>query len=143
MVKISKTIQIHAPLKKVYAFMTDPNNLPVIWPSMVEVSHVKVSPDGAHSFDWVYKMVGFKIEGSGETIEVIPHKKVVVENKRGIHSIHTYHYREENNETILEMQIEYDIPLPLLGKMAEAVVAKMNDHEAEILLNNLKINMEG
>ena len=125
MAKISKTIRIHAPLEKVYSFMTDPNNLPIIWPSMVEVSNVKSSPDGAHSFNWVYKMAGFKMEGAGETIEVVPRKKVVVENKRGIHSIHTYQYRHENDETILDIQIEYDIPVPLLGKMAEAVIVKL------------------
>lgn len=143
MAKITKSIRINAPLEKVYSFLCDPNNLPIIWPSMVEVSNVKTAPDGAHSFSWVYKMAGLKIEGAGETIEIVPHKKVVVENKRGIHSVHTYLYSREGEQTILEMHVEYPIPMPLLGKMAEAVIVKINDHEADILLNNLKAKMEG
>ena len=31
--------------------------------SLVEVSRVEAKPDGAHSFDWTYKMAGLKFHG--------------------------------------------------------------------------------
>jgi hypothetical protein len=37
----------------------------------------------------------------------------------------------------------YTVPLPLLGRIAEAIVVKVNEHEAEALLANLKARMAG
>jgi hypothetical protein len=34
------------------------------------------------------------------------------------------------------------VPIPLLGKLAEAVIVKMNEREAELVLANLKVRME-
>ncbi len=34
------------------------------------------------------------------------------------------------------------MPIPLLGKLAEAIIVKMNEHEAELGLANLKERME-
>jgi hypothetical protein len=41
------------------------------------------------------------------------------------------------------MQAEYVVPVPLLGKLAEAFIVKQNENEAEILLANLKARREG
>ena len=40
------------------------------------------------------------------------------------------------------VEIEYTVPMPVLGKLAEAVVLKQNEQEAEILLANLKNRLE-
>jgi hypothetical protein len=37
---------------------------------------------------------------------------------------------------------EYVVPVPLLGRLAEAVIVKVNEHETETLLANLKATME-
>jgi hypothetical protein len=34
------------------------------------------------------------------------------------------------------------VPVPVLGKLAEAVIIRQNDHEAKVLLANLKAKME-
>jgi hypothetical protein len=44
--------------------------------------------------------------------------------------------------TQVTFEIEYSIPIPLLGKFAEAFLVKMNEREAETLLANLKARME-
>jgi hypothetical protein len=38
--------------------------------------------------------------------------------------------------------VEYNIPIPVLGKLAETIVVKMNDHEGDIIMTNLKSRME-
>jgi hypothetical protein len=40
------------------------------------------------------------------------------------------------------VDIEYAIPAPFIGKLAEAVVAKMNEHELETVLANIKATLE-
>jgi hypothetical protein len=39
--------------------------------------------------------------------------------------------------------VEYALPGAILSRMAEPVVNKMNEHEAETVLANLKARMEG
>jgi len=34
------------------------------------------------------------------------------------------------------------VPIPVLGKLAEAIIVKMNEHEGEVILANLKSRME-
>jgi uncharacterized membrane protein len=142
MAKISKTVEIAAPPERVFAFMTDPNNLPEIWPSMVEVSGVRSGADGSHSFDWVYKMAGVKIRGHADATVTEPRRRVHVENESGIPSTFEYLYEGSGNHTRFTMQVEYTIPGQVLGKLAEPIVRRINEHEADVLLQNLKARME-
>ena len=44
--RIRKSVEIKAPVNRVYEMLTTPQNLPGIWPSMVEVSNVERKADG-------------------------------------------------------------------------------------------------
>jgi hypothetical protein len=39
--------------------------------------------------------------------------------------------------------VEYTIPIPVLGKLAERLVLKRNEREASMWLENVKERMEG
>jgi hypothetical protein len=39
-------------------------------------------------------------------------------------------------------EVEYTVPVPLLGRLAEAAIVKLNQNEMELLLANLKARME-
>ena len=143
MAKLERTITIVAPVEKVFAFMGEPANLPEIWPSMVEVKDIVPSPVGGYNFGWVYKMAGMRIEGASENTQNIPNQLVVTRSKKGIESTFKWTYKPEAGGTRLTVEVEYIIPVPLLGKLAEAVIVKLNEHEADTLLANLKARMEG
>ena len=142
MVKLEKSITINAPVEKVFAFLTDPQNLPEIWPSMIEVKHITPAPKGGFNFDWVYKMAGMKIEGTSETVEYVLNERTVTKGTKGIESKFIWLYKPLNKTTQLTVEIEYTVPMPVLGKLAEAVVLKQNEKEAETLLFNLKSRLE-
>ncbi len=143
MATIKKTITINAPAEKVFAYMTDPTNLPEIWPSLVEVKDVKQLPEGVGSgYRWVYKMAGMRFEGTTEVTEYVPNQRIVVRDKGGIETTRTTTFQPEDGGTRLTAEAEYTIPVPVLGKLAEAFVLKLNEHEAETLLANLKARME-
>jgi len=36
------------------------------------------------------------------------------------------------------LTIEYKVPIPLLGKLAEAIIQKMNEHEGDLIMANLQ-----
>ena len=143
MAKLVKSVTIHAPVDKVYNYMTEPTNLPEIWPSMVEIKDVQQSPDGKAKYHWKYKMAGLFFEGDTETVEVVPNQRVVTHNTGGIPSSFVWTYQPENGGTKLTVEVEYTVPVPVLGKLAEAAVVKINEHEADTLLANLKTRMEG
>jgi uncharacterized membrane protein len=70
MAKIQKSIQISAPVEKVFDYLLDPDNLPAIWPSLVEVKDIQRTPgEELSSYKWTYKMAGMRFEGTTETTE--------------------------------------------------------------------------
>jgi uncharacterized membrane protein len=142
MFTIKKSVIIDAPVKKVFAFMEDPTNLPSIWPSMVEIKNVRKNTKGLPSYDWVYKMAGMKFEGEQDTLEYIKDKHITTASTKGIDSHFDFDYLEEHGKTKMDMKITYSVPVPVIKSLAEQVVGKLNEHEADTLLANLKARME-
>ena len=143
MKRITRTIDIKAPVQSVYDFLTQPTNLPSIWPNMISVSNVVAVSGGSHDFDWVYKMGGIHFKGHAKTEEAQPGKLVRVHNDGGIPSTFVWTYQGLNGAgTRLKLDIEYSLPTPVVGKIAEALLAKLNERDADTLLANLKDVME-
>ena len=141
MARVKKTITINAPVEQVFEYMDEVTNLPEIWPSMVEVSDIVRLPNGGKKYRWVYKMAGIRFEGTSEDIEYAVNERVVSKTS-GIESTFTWTYGSENGGTKLNVEIEYVVPVPVLGRLAEAVIVKLNENEADVLLANLKARME-
>ena len=140
---IRRSVEISAPVEEVFEFMTQPENLPSIWPSMVEVKNVTRAPDGAHSFDWTYKMAGIKFRGHAATVDVERNRRTVVRNDKGIPSTFVWTFRPAGEgRASVTIVVEYAIPQKLLRALAEPLIAKLNEHEAETVLANLKARME-
>ena len=142
MEKVMKSISIEAPVEQVFGYINVPTNLPEIWPSMVEAKEVEKLPNGGNRFKWVYKMAGMRLEGTSEDTDVIANQHVIGTTKGGIESTTTWKTEAEGAGTKVTFIAEYSVPLPLVGKMAEKFIIKVNEKEAETLLANLKARME-
>ncbi len=142
MTNIRKSIRINASVDRVFEFMSNPENLVEVWPNMIEVSNVQTKPDGGRSYDWVYKMAGMKFHGHAESIAVEKNKRSVVKNDKGIPSTFEWTFSGDNGGMLLSVSVEYAIPVPLGQKLAERLVARMNERDAETLLENVKARVE-
>ena len=142
MAKLERSVTIKAAVEKVFDFMINPKNFPEIWPSMVEVKDVKPSPGVGYNFKWTYKMAGMHFKGVSETTEYMANQRTVAETKKGIQSKFIWTYNPEESGTKLTVQVDYTVPIPLLGKLAEAFIIKQNENEMDVLLANLKARME-
>ena len=142
MTTIEKSILIKAPVKQVFSYLDEPLHLPEIWPSMVEVKDVKPLPKGGHRFHWLYKMAGIRFEGESETIEFVPEKHVIFKNTGQIASTIDWTFTPENGATRVKVKTEYEIPKPVLGKLTEPFIRKLNEREADTFLANLKDRVE-
>ena len=142
MKKLTKSVDINAPVDSVYDFLNTPANLPGIWPSLIGVTNVQPKADGTSSFDWTYKMAGMHFHGHSTPIEVKQNQLVVMRSEEGIPNTFRWTYEPKGTGTHLTVEVEYSLPTPIIGRIAEAVMAKMNDRELELLLANAKSTLE-
>jgi uncharacterized membrane protein len=140
---IETSILIDAPLDRVFAYYCEPENLPEIWPSLLEVKDVQRDADGyATHFRWVYKMAGMRFEGSSVVTAFEKDRMYTTEGKGGIESTIDTFFEEQDGKTLVRESTRYRVPVPLLGRVAERFLAKSNEHEVETIHKNLKARME-
>ena len=135
---IGEAVTVNAPVEKIFNYISKPNNLPEFWPSLVEVTDVQSLPTGGYEARYVYKMAGIRFKGTGEYTEIVPNKSIVIVTKGDINSVLTWTFRSKANITRVTLTIDYKIPIPLLGKLAEPLIEKMNERELTLMLANLR-----
>jgi len=141
MAKVHKSIEIKAPVKEVFSYIQDPTTTPEWLVGMIEVHNVTGSGVGRH-FDWTYKMAGVPLKGQNTVKEEIPEKRIVVESKGGAESTWTFNFEQRKDVTVLDLDIDYKIPVPVLGKLADKILLKRNERETEMDLVNIKEKLE-
>ncbi len=142
MAKIERSITINAPVEKVFTYVADPMTGPEWIPSSMEVHDVTGSGVGQHH-RWTYKMAGMRLEGESTVTEYIPNERIVEESKGGVTSTWIYNFEPHNGGTKMKLGIEYTIPIPVLGKLAEKLVLRRNEREADLAMANIKDKFEG
>lgn len=141
MARVHKSIDIKAPVGKVFSYIENPELDPEWMTNMVEVRDVSGKGQGTR-FNWTWNMAGMKLKGESLNVEDIPDKRLVVKTTGGIESTWTFNFEPHENATTLDLDIDYKIPVPVLGKLAEKLVQKRNEREAETNLMNLKDRLE-
>jgi uncharacterized protein YndB with AHSA1/START domain len=142
MAKIVKTITIEAPAEKVFGYVEEPANVPEYWPSVIAIKDVESLPNGGFKYRWIYKMAGVRFEGGTETTEFVVNERTVSENSGGVSGTVTWTYESEAGQTHVTFEAEYNVHIPLLRKLAESFLVKVNEQEAETILANVKAKME-
>jgi uncharacterized membrane protein len=134
MSRIRRSILVDASLKDAFDYSSDPRNLPECWPSIQEVKNV----DGQRSFDFVYKMVGVRLGGHSEILEIERNSRIKIRTSRGIQSLLLYTFQVEEDMTKVTLDIEYTIPNQVLAGLCEPIVRRVNEREAALVLESLK-----
>ena len=142
MQSMKKSVVVNAPLEKVYRYLDDPLSMLEYWPSMVDIRDIQVLPNGGRKLNWTYKMAGIRLEGSSEDIEYEPRHRSVSKSTGGIDSILTIVMEPAGSGTRVDWSVDYTIPVPVFGKLAEAVIVKLNEHELDSILTNIKTRLE-
>lgn len=141
MARFHKSIEIKAPVGKVFSYIDDPNNGPEVMTNLIDVRDVKGSGKGSH-YKWTWNMAGMKFKGENTKIEDVPNKRIVINSKGDIESTWTYNFEPRGDATVLDLDIEYKIPVPVLGRLAENLLLRRNERETETNLMNLKERLE-
>ena len=135
------SILIHAPPQDVFAYVDDPRELPTWLPSMIEVRNV-IGTGLGQQYEYTYKMGGLQLRGTNIVIEHVP-------NERGLHQVigmisalWDYSVEPHPEGTLLNIEVEYSVPIPVLGRLAERLAIKQNAASFELALINVKDVME-
>ena len=141
--KIMRDVHIKAPVEKVFDLLYDPNNLPELWPNMLEVKDVKESTLGGYDYSWVYKMSDMQLEVESQVIEFLTNRRLVMKSEKEIESMIVWDfYRDGDEEMHLIIEVDYELPASLLNDHAENIIVDENEYEIEMMLENIKTTVE-
>lgn len=137
----SKSTVIHAPPERIFAYIDEPMNLPEWLPGFVAV-HEVIGTGAGQQIEWTHKMAGVPMHGQTVVVEHVPNECAVHQLIGMIHGTFTYRLEPINEGTRLTLEIEYSIPVPLVGRLAEHLITARNARELELALINVKETLE-
>ena len=140
MTKFTKSIEVPAPAEEIFNVIDDPNNLSRIWRNLSNIRNQRRLPNGGIRFEFDYSMAGITMKGTSTDIEHIFPTRIVTRTTGGITSTLTFNFRPIiGKSTRVDVTVEYEVPVPLVGKMAEIVIAKINESDIVYVLNYLML----
>ena len=136
-------IDIDAPPEKVFDFLTNPRNVPLVLPGLIENLNIPPLPLHAGSqFTYRYQMLGVVLEGT-TTIESIERPTTYdFTTSGGAESTWRQRMEARAAGTRFSVEVEYAPPRSWLDKIKVEVIRKMSQSEAERYLENLKTLLE-
>ncbi len=141
MATLKRSIVIDAPADKVFAYVNEPSTMADWLPSMVEVRNVTGEGEG-QQYEWTYKMAGMLLRGESIVVEHVPYSHSVHQSIGMINSTWTFDLEPGENGTTLTLDIDYVVPVPVLGKLAENIVMKRAGRNIECALDNARDVLE-
>ena len=128
----------------IFEFVSDPNRMVELWPSMTEVKNVRRLPNGGFRAQYTYALGGFKLQGTTETVEHIVNQRIVDKSTGSIEATLIWEFQSEEGgaKTKVNLEVEYIVPIPLVGRLAEAIIVRMSEQEFHAMLTYLKARTE-
>lgn len=142
---INKSISINAPLSKVFGFVTSPENWTRYVTSLVDVSDFSGdAPAKGSTFNWTYKMMGFKFKGKGEVTENVKNKKFGLQLQSKVKINEHYEFESKGDGvTELHVRVEYEMPGEMMKFVTDnRLVERLNNLEAKNVLDKIKMLCE-
>jgi hypothetical protein len=127
---------------EIYDYVSQTSNLTQVWPSLLEITHETLLPNGGYSYRWKYKMAGIRLSGIGECIQIEPDALLISKNIGDFESIVTFKFQSYNNRTRVSLTFLYKLPGILSNQLTGNIILRMNSKEAGLILDNLRIVFE-
>jgi uncharacterized membrane protein len=142
---INKTVLIKAPVSRVFAFVTAPQNWTRYVTSLVDVRDLSAdAPAKGSTFRWAYKMMGVTFTGTGTITENVKNRRFGMSLRSKMNINESYEFsKSENGATELKVRIEYEMPGQVLAYLADTrLVERLNNLEARNVLDKIRMMCE-
>jgi hypothetical protein len=137
----TNSVAIAAPADRVFAYVDDPMNLPIWLPTMVEVRDV-IGTGAGQQFEWTSRMAGSLLRGQSTVIEHVPNVHGLHQSIGMVNSTFGYTVEPHEDGASLTVEIQYLVPVPVLGRLAERVLLRRNAREFEVGIVTIKDVLE-
>jgi uncharacterized protein YndB with AHSA1/START domain len=139
-INLKKNVIITAPPEKVFDVVYDTANISQIWRNVSNVRNLQALPNGGQSFQFDYSMAGLRLNSSGTDLMVLRPHRLITRTTGGVTSTLNWTFNPilTDTQTDLTLEVNYEVPVPLVGRLAEYVVAKINETDVVHMLNYLK-----
>lgn len=136
------TIEIAAPIERVFAFDSNPENWSRTMPSLRDLEIVEETDDGTR-MRAMYKLLGITLDTEIELTIVEPNKHIVVttEGSGMKGEIHNY-FSETSAGTQIAHQADYEFGESLRDRLLEPVATRYNNRQFKNHLQNTKDMIE-
>jgi uncharacterized membrane protein len=141
MAKLERSIIINAPIDEIYNYWARPEHV-LTWPNMVHISHVQQLPNGGHSYRWAYNLGGIRLDGTVEDVEVVVNERYTRKIDGVIGLMLIAGFQPEEGATRVTIQAIFRMSIPIVGRVAEALIIQRMEREIDSMLTNLKARME-
>lgn len=141
MAHFERSFTLDAPVERVFNYISDPRNEMEYIPSVIDIRDVTGSGLGLRC-RWTYKIMGIRLEGEAEVTEYVPGRRYVIKTIGGGESTWDWTFEGASGKTDLHLKVDYSLPLPVVDKIGEAVVKRLNEHEANHAYAILKERLE-
>jgi len=137
MVNVRKSIVISAPPDRVFDYVTEPSTMAEWLTKMVEVRDVVGTGEG-QQYEWTYKYAGLLLRGQSVVVQHVPNRLAVSQSIGMIGSTWTFRVEPHEEGSTLTIEVEYSVPIPVLGKIAEHVAVRLDARDLETSLSNVQ-----
>ena len=142
MMNIKRSKVINASVEKVFSYLGDSATYTQWMPNMAEVFNITGEGRG-QKWDFKYKTFGMTMDGQGEALDHIDNQKLVNKSFGTVESTWAWSVSPQDKGTLLAVEIEGGAPLPIMGKVAEKLIAKQINDEVDDVMASLKTLVEG
>ena len=138
---VTKSMEIKAPVEKVFKVVTDPDNWTRYVSNLLEVTDRSPDiPARDSTFAWKYRMMGFKFGGKGIVTDNQPNESFAMSLESKFPIKESYVFKDAGDgATVLEVTIDYEMPAPMKALFGDtSVMEKLNDMESRGVLEKVR-----
>ena len=138
---VTQTVDIGAPVDRVYSFIADrPEGATSFIPGLNRISNVSLpKADVGQMWEYEFNWFGLVISGQTRCTTLDRPRSYQFQTITGNRSTWTYRFEPKDATTRVTLEVEYDVPQNMLARYAsEGTLEKMNLERAAEALSNLK-----
>jgi uncharacterized protein YndB with AHSA1/START domain len=141
---IELSVDVDQPAEKVFDFLTSPEKIPLVMPSLVENVDIPPLPlKNGSRFHYRYQMYGVMLEGSWSVVRADRPTAYEAQTEGDIASHWIYRLSPSaGGGTHVDMSVTYETPKNVAARIKSELMLKINRTEGETYLQNLKTVLE-
>ncbi len=144
MSKLTRSIEIEAPVEKAFEFALDIGKFWTSWPEEIAVRDVELKPEGVGTSARLFThFLALHMEGMIEYTEVVPNERIAAKVEFfGEKPTWVFTFEPADGGTKMTAEGEWHVKVPAVGKRIEGMMVKEHAEGLESMLATVKTRVE-